>query len=78
MIVNGLKVRVENGRLVGPAPPGLVEGTELELCLADSQDDLTETQLAELNRSLEAAWSSIQAGRGFAAEDVIAELRPGR
>ena len=70
-----LRVRVENGRIVGEAPPGLPEGTELEVALADPGDDMTEEELAELNRALEASWRSIKEGRLRLAEDVISELR---
>lgn len=70
-----LRVRVENGRIVGEAPPGLPEGTELELCVADPGDDMTEAELAELNRALEAAWVSVKAGHVRPAADVIAEIR---
>ena len=70
-----LKVRVENGKIVGEAPPGLPEGTELELSLADPGDDMTEEELAELNRALEASWRSVKEGRLRPAEDVISDLR---
>lgn len=70
-----LKVKVENGKIVGDAPPGLPEGTELELCIADPDDQMTEGELSELNRGLEAAWRSVKAGHVRPATDVIAELR---
>jgi hypothetical protein len=73
-----LKVRVENGRIVGEAPPGIPEGTELELCLADPGDDMTEEELKELNRALEAAWGSVKEGRARPAADAIADLRTRR
>jgi hypothetical protein len=59
-IMKTLKVRVENGKIVGEAPPGLPEGTEIELCIAHPGDDMTEEELAELNRALEAAWRSVK------------------
>ena len=73
-----LRVRVENGRIVGEAPPGLPEGTELELCVADPGDDMTEEELAELNRVLETAWRSVKEGRVRPASDVIADIRAKR
>ncbi len=73
-----LKVRVENGKIVGEAPPGLPEGTELELCLADPGDDMTDEELAELNRALETAWRSVKEGRVRPASEVIAEIRAKR
>ena len=76
--MENLKVRVENGKIVGEAPPGLPEGTELELALADPGDDMTEEELAELNCALEAAWRSVKEGRLRLAEDVISDLRTKR
>ena len=78
LAMENLKVRVENGRIVGVAPPGLLEGTELELCFADPGDDMTDEELADLNRSLEAAWRSVEAGRLRLARDVISDLRSSR
>ena len=76
--MENLKVRVENGKIVGVAPPGLREGTELELCLADPGDDMTDEELAALNRALEAAWHSVEAGRLRTAQEVISDLRSRR
>ncbi len=73
--MNTLKVRVENGKIVGEAPAGLPEGTELELCVADPGDAMSPEELAALNRTLDAAWRSIEAGRFRAAERVIEDLR---
>jgi hypothetical protein len=71
-------VRVVDGKLVGTAPEGLPEGTELELCVADSGPAMSEAELAKLNAALEAAWESIQAGRARPAADVIRDLRSRR
>ena len=70
-----LRVRVVDGKLVGPAPEGLPEGTELELCVADSDQEMSEAELSKLNAALEAAWESIQAGRARPVADVIRDLR---
>ncbi len=70
-----IKVRVENGKIIGPAPRGVPEGTELELRIADPGDDMTEEELAALNRALEAGWRSVEAGRFRPAREVISELR---
>ena len=59
-----IKVRVEGGRIVGKAPPGLPEGTEEEL--------------SKLNRALETAWRSVKEGRVRPAAEVIAEIRAKR
>lgn len=73
--MSDLKVRVVNGKLVGTAPPGLPEGTELKVSLVDPGDDMSEDELAEHNRALEAAWQSVQKGNARPAEDAIARLR---
>ena len=73
-----IKVRVENGKIIGDAPPGLPEGTELEFRLADPGDDPTGEELARLNKTLEKAWQSVEAGRFRPARDVISDLRNGR
>ena len=70
-----LRVRVEKGKLVGEAPPSLPEGTELELCIAEPEDAMSEQELAALQSTLDAAWESVRAGRLHPAAEVIAELR---
>ena len=73
-----IRVRVENGKIVGDAPAGLEEGVELELSIADSGDDMTEEELARLSQALEKAWQSVKAGRVRPAEDALADLRSKR
>jgi hypothetical protein len=70
-----LKVRVQGGKFVGDAPAGLAEGTELELCIAEPDDDMSDEELAALNSVLDAAWQSLEAGRVRPAAEVLAELR---
>ncbi len=57
-----IKVRVENGKIIGDAPPGFEDGDELELCVADPGDDMSDEELAELNRVLEKSLESAQDG----------------
>lgn len=73
--MKALKVRIEGGQLIGPAPAGLAEGTELELCLAEPEDDMTEEEIAALDRVLEAAWASLEAGRVRPVDELLTELR---
>jgi len=76
--MQALKVRVENGKIIGDAPLGLAEGTELDLCLAEPEDDMTPEELAQLNAALDSAWRSMENGRFRPAADVLAELRAER
>jgi hypothetical protein len=72
--MRAIRVRIENGRITGEAPPGLPEG-EVDLALADAADDMTEAELARLNDALERGFEAIKAGRFRPARDVIADLR---
>ncbi len=74
--MKAIRVRVENGRISGEAPPGFPEG-EVELCLAEPEDQLSDDELARLNDALARGFESIKAGRFRAADDVIADLRRG-
>ncbi len=73
--MNTLKVRVENGKIVGQAPAGLPEGTELELCVADPGDAMSPEEVAVLNQALDAAWRSVQTGSFRPVEQVVEKLR---
>ena len=73
-----LKVRVENGKIIGAAARGSADGTELELCLAAPQDDMSRKELAALQTALDAGWRSMEAGRVRPADEVVAELRSKR
>lgn len=70
--MKAVRVRVQNGRITGEAPPGLPEG---EVALADADDDMTEAELARLNDALERGLESVKAGRFRPARDAIADLR---
>jgi hypothetical protein len=72
--MKAIRVRVENGRITGDAPPGLPEG-EVDLCLAEADDDMSEADLARLNDALERGFEAIKAGHFRPARDVIADLR---
>jgi hypothetical protein len=72
--MKGIRVRVENGRITGDAPPGLPDG-ELELCLAEPGDEMSDDELARLNEALARGLESIKAGRFRPAAAVLADLR---
>ena len=70
-----LKARIENGQLVGDAPPGYPEGTEFEIAIDAASEDLSAEELESLNSALDRAWASMEAGRFRPATDVMADLR---
>ena len=72
--MKAIRVRVENGRISGDAPPGTPDG-DLELRLAEPEDEMSDEELARLNESLAQGFEQIQAGQVRPAADVIAELR---
>ena len=72
--MKAIRVRVENGGITGDAPPGLPDG-EVDLCLADADDDLSEAELARLNEALDRGFEAVKAGRFPPAQDVIADIR---
>ena len=71
--MKAIRVRVENGRITGEAP-GLPDG-ELDLRLAEPEDDMSDDELARLNEALARGFESIKAGRFRPAADVLADLR---
>ena len=71
-----IRVRVEDGKLVGKAPAGLAEGSELDLVVADvDDDDLSETELDALNDVLSASLKQAKAGAGIDADALHRRLR---
>lgn len=74
--MKAIRVRVENGRISGEAPPGFPDG-EVDLCLAETEDQMSEDELARLNEALARGFESIKAGRFRPAADVLADLRRG-
>jgi hypothetical protein len=72
--VKAIRVRVENGRISGEAPAGLPDG-EIELCIAEPDDPISDDELARLNEVLLRGLEAIRTGRFRPARDVIADLR---
>ena len=73
--MSAIRARVINGRLQLDAPTSLPEGTILDLVVDDEGDDLDDSARAALNATLSRAWSSVTAGHGRLASDVIDALR---
>ena len=72
--MKAIRVRVENGRISGDAPVGLPDG-EVDLCLADPDDEMSDDELARLNEALARGFESIKAGRFRPAAAVVSDLR---
>ena len=73
-----LKAHVQNGRLVLDEPTDLPEGAAVELVsLDDWADDLDDEERRHLDEALAESEEDVKAGRVYAAEDVLAELRRG-
>ncbi|MBT8469529.1 MAG: antitoxin family protein [Deltaproteobacteria bacterium] len=69
-----IRARVRNGRLVLDEPTDLPEGTEVDLVIDDTGDDLDESERAALDTAITRAWASVQAGEGRSAADILADL----
>jgi len=72
--MKAIRVRIENGHITGEAPPGLPDG-EVDLCIAEPDDEMDADELARLNEALARGFESIKAGRFRPAADVISDLR---
>jgi hypothetical protein len=72
--MKAIRVHVENGRITGEAPPELPDG-EVELRLAEPEDEMSDEELARLDDALARGFESIKAGRFRPAADVIKHLR---
>jgi hypothetical protein len=73
-VMEAIRARIENGRISGDAPPGLPEG-EVELVLPETEDDMSEAELARLKEALARGFEEVKAGRFRPARDVAADLR---
>ena len=71
-----LTARVEKGRLVLDEPTTLPEGTVLELCCADTGDELDSKGRAALKEALCESWAAARAGRMRPVEKLLEDLKP--
>lgn len=72
--MKAIRVRIENGHITGEAPVGLPDG-EVDLCIAEPDDEMSTDELARLNDVLARGFESIKTGRFRPAADVISDLR---
>ena len=70
-----LRARVANGRLVLDEPTTLPEGTVLEVCVAEAEDELDPKERAALKEALGESWAAARAGRMRPAEKLLEDLR---
>jgi len=70
-----LKARVEKGRLVMNEPTELPEGTELELMLADEDDELDDSERAKLDAAIDESWDAAERGETRPVEELLAKLK---
>ena len=69
-----LRARVRGGRLVLDEPVDLPEGSEVDLVLADEQDDLDEQDRARLHAALDRAREQVRRGDTLSKEEFLARL----
>ncbi len=53
----------------------LPEGTVLELCVAEAEDELDSRERAALKEALGESWAAARAGRIRPAENLLEDLR---
>jgi hypothetical protein len=70
-----LRARVLAGRLMLDEPIALPDGTEVELVLANENDQLDDADRARLHAALGRASEQFARHEGIPAEEVIAKLR---
>ena len=74
----GFRAQVVNGRIVLNEPTELPDGTELELVVADTGDDLDAEERELLHDSLREGFEQYKRGEYVSAEEVLEQLRARR
>ena len=69
-----LRARVRGGRLVLDEPIDLPEGSEVDLVLAEEQDDLDDGDRARLHAALDLARVQVRQGETLNREAFLARL----
>jgi hypothetical protein len=70
-----LRARVRGGRLVLDEPIDLPEGSEVDLVLADEQDDLDDEDRARLHAALDRARGEVLRGETLDKDEFLDRLR---
>ena len=69
-----LRAKVRGGRLVLDEPIDLPEGSEVDLVLADEQDDLDDEDRARLHAALDLAREQVRRGETLDKGEILARL----
>jgi hypothetical protein len=72
--MHALKARVHNGRLTLDEPTTLPEGSEVEISVADAEDDLDEAQRAALLAAIDEGLADVAAGRTMTTDELKQSL----
>ena len=71
-----LKAHVRNGRLIMDEPTDIPEGSEIELVIADDDDDnLDDKERERLHRALRKSWASAKRGDTRPVQEIIRKLK---
>ena len=70
-----LRARVEKGRLVLDEPTTLPEGTVLQLCVAETEDELDPKERAALKEALGESWAAARAGRMRPVDKLLEDMK---
>jgi hypothetical protein len=69
-----LRAKVRGGRLVLDEPIDLPEGSEVDLVLADEQDDLDDEDRARLHAALDLAREQVRRGETLDKREILARF----
>jgi len=70
-----LKARVKNGRLQLDEPTTFPDGTELDLTIADSSNEIDDQERSALHAALDDSWTSVREGNVRPAAELLRKLQ---